>query len=472
MLQIGKPAGVRGRWALPTLLVLVSLLNACRDNPSLPLPQDPTPPYPAYGTPFGGVPDTRDMVMYEVNLRAYSSAGNIQGVINRLDSIKLLGVNVLWLMPLHPVGVLKGINSPYCVRDYKAVGAEYGTLEDLRSLTDAAHARGMAVLMDWVANHTAWDHPWMANDGWYTQNNQGQVVHPPGTNWLDVADLNYSNQAMRDAMLDAMLYWIYQANIDGFRCDYADGVPFDFWETAWARLRSIPGRRLILFAEGSRSDHFQADFDLNFGWSTYNALKQVWQGQSPSVYLNARLNQSQSTPPTKAWLQFTTNHDESAWDATPMVLFGGQKGALAASAVSLMGGGPQLLYGSQEVGIEQNLPFFSRQPIPWNQNQPMQTAYRRLMAWYQAHPSVRYGSTLSYPHPDLVCIQKQVGSDTTLALINVRNRAVTFNVPPALRTGPWTCALAGPLNSPAPSGPELLPANITLQPYEGRFFER
>ncbi|MFN6225422.1 MAG: alpha-amylase family glycosyl hydrolase, partial [Bacteroidota bacterium] len=236
MLQIGKPAGVRGRWALPTLLVLVSLLNACRDNPSLPLPQDPTPPYPAYGTPFGGVPDTRDMVMYEVNLRAYSSAGNIQGVINRLDSIKLLGVNVLWLMPLHPVGVLKGINSPYCVRDYKAVGAEYGTLEDLRSLTDAAHSRGMAVLMDWVANHTAWDHPWMANDGWYTQNNQGQVVHPPGTNWLDVADLNYSNQAMRDAMLDAMLYWIYQANIDGFRCDYADGVPFDFWETAWARL--------------------------------------------------------------------------------------------------------------------------------------------------------------------------------------------------------------------------------------------
>ena len=155
-----------------------------------------------------------------------------------------------------------------------------------------------------------------------------------------------------------------------------------------------------------------------------------------------------------------------------MVLFGGQKGALAASAVSLMGGGPQLLYGSQEVGIEQNLPFFSRQPIPWNQNLPMQTAYRRLMAWYQAHPSVRYGSTLSYPHPDLICIQKQVGSDTTLALINVRNRAVTFNVPPALRSGPWTCALAGPLNSPVPSGPELLPANITLQPYEGRFFER
>ncbi|MEY4913115.1 MAG: hypothetical protein RL025_942, partial [Bacteroidota bacterium] len=310
MLQITSPSGVRDRWVLSTLFLLGFLLTACRDNTTLPLPQDPTPPYPAYGTPFGGVPDTRDLVMYEVNLRAFSSAGTIQGVIDRLDSIRLLGVNALWLMPLHPVGVLKGINSPYCVRDFKAVGAEYGTLEDLRRLTDAAHARGMAVLMDWVANHTAWDHPWMANDGWYTRNNQGQVVHPPGTNWLDVADLNYSNQAMRDAMVDAMLYWIYQANIDGFRCDYADGVPFDFWEATWARLRSLPGRRLLLFAEGSRSDHFQADFDLNFGWSTYSALKQVWQGQSPSVYLNARLNQSQSSPPGKAWLQFTTNHDE------------------------------------------------------------------------------------------------------------------------------------------------------------------
>jgi len=455
-----------------TLVLLMMLGISCRDNPTLPLPQDPQPPYPTYGTPFAGVPDTRDIVMYEVNLRAFSPSGQIQGVLDRLDSIQLLGVNVLWLMPLHPVGVLKGINSPYCVRDYKAVGAEYGTLEDLRRLTDAAHARGMAVIMDWVANHTAWDHPWMANEGWYTRDNQGQVVHPPGTNWLDVADLNYSNQAMRDAMLDAMLYWIYQANVDGFRCDYADGVPYDFWETVWNRIASLPGRRMVLFAEGSRSNHFQAGFDLNFGWSTYNALKQVWQGQSPSVYLNTRLNQSQSSPQGKAWLQFTTNHDESAWDATPVVLFGGLQGALAASSLSLMGGGPHLLYGSQEVGLAQNLPFFSRSPIPWNQNRGMQVAYQKLMAWYKEHPSARYGTWSSYPHPDVVCLQKQYGSDTTLAIINVRNRPITLAVPPALRVQPWRCSLAGPLFSAPPTASAILPDSLTLPAFESCFFER
>lgn len=472
MLQIGRPARQPGLGLCFALFMLVWFGISCRDNPSLPLPQDPLPPYPAYGTPFGGVPDTRDIVMYEVNTRAFSPSGNLQGVLDRLDSIRLLGVNVLWLMPLHPVGILKGINSPYCVRDYKAIGAEYGTLDDLRRLTDAAHARGMAVILDWVANHTAWDHPWMANDGWYTRNSQGQVVHPPGTNWLDVADLNYENQAMRDAMLDAMLYWIYQANIDGFRCDYADGVPYDFWETAWNRIAGLPGRRMILFAEGSRTNHFQAGFDLNFGWSTYTALKQVWQGQSPSVYLNTRLNQSQSSPQGKAWLQFTTNHDESAWDATPVVLFGGLQGALAASSLSLMGGGPCLIYGSQEVGLAQNLPFFSRSPIPWQQNRGMQVAYQKLMTWYKQHPSVRYGTWATFAHPDLVCLQKQHGSDTTLAMINVRNRPVTLAVPPALRVQPWTCALSGPLLSEPPAASAWLPDSLTLQAYEARFFER
>ncbi|MFM7911681.1 MAG: alpha-amylase family glycosyl hydrolase, partial [Bacteroidota bacterium] len=169
----------------------LSLLLACRKESPMPLPPDPDPKYRQYGIPFQGIPASQDIVMYEVNLRAYSPAGNLQGVIDRLDSIKLLGVNVLWIMPLHPVGILKGINSPYCIRDFKAIGAEYGTLNDLRRLTDAAHAKGMAVIMDWVANHSSWDHPWMQNEGWHTRNAQGQVVHPPGTNWLDVADLNY-----------------------------------------------------------------------------------------------------------------------------------------------------------------------------------------------------------------------------------------------------------------------------------------
>lgn len=444
----------------------MNLLSGCRKESPMPLPPDTEPKYRQYGLPFQGIPATQDIVMYEVNLRAYSPAGNLQGVIDRLDSIRLLGVNVLWIMPIHPVGVLRGINSPYCVRDYKAVGAEYGTLDDLRRLTDAAHARGMAVIMDWVANHSSWDHPWMQNEGWHTRNSQGQVVHPPGTNWLDVADLNYQNPAMRAAMQDAILYWLYEANVDGYRCDYADGVPYDFWQETWSLVNSITGRRFILFAEGSRWDHFDAGFDLNFAWSSYSILKQVWQGQTPQNFLNNRLIQTNSSPTGKYWLQFTTNHDESAWDATPVTLFGGINGALAASALTLMSGGPHLIYGSQEVGVAQTIPFFSRSAINWLANPALLGAYRNMMAFYGQHPAARSGTTITYPDPDIAAFSKHSGTDTVLALINTRNRMVTYEVAQSLRGSVWTHGFTKALvNAPASAG-ITLPNDLMLQPYE------
>lgn len=195
-----------------------------------------------HAIPFDNVPATVDVVMYEVNLRAFSSTGDLQGVINRLDEIKSLGVNVIWIMPIHPIGEINSVNSPYSVKDYKAVSSEYGTLEDLRNLTAEAHERDMAVIMDWIANHTAWDNEWINNKSWYTQDGNGNIVHPPGTNWLDVADLNYENMDMQNAMIDAMKYWILQANVDGFRCDYADGVPYEFWKRAIDTLTSLPER--------------------------------------------------------------------------------------------------------------------------------------------------------------------------------------------------------------------------------------
>lgn len=175
--------------------------------------------YSQYSTPFDSVPTVNNIVMYEVNLRAFSSTGNIQGIISRLDEIKALGVNVIWLMPIYPDGDVNSVNSPYSVKDYKSVSLEYGKLSDLRSLTDLAHAKNMAVILDWVANHTSWDNAWISNASWYTQDNAGNIIIPPGTNWQDVADLNYSNTDMRKAMIDAMKYWTLEANTDGFRCD-------------------------------------------------------------------------------------------------------------------------------------------------------------------------------------------------------------------------------------------------------------
>ena len=186
--------------------------------------------------------------MYEVNERAFSTSGNLQGVINRLDSIKALGVNVIWLMPIHPIGTINSVNSPYSVKNYFGVNTEFGTLTDLRELVEEAHNRNMAIILDWVANHTAWDNPWIDSTKWYTQDGNGNIISPAGTNWADVADLNYSSQNMRLEMIKAMRYWILTANIDGFRCDAADMVPYDFWQQAISKLKELQGQKINIFS--------------------------------------------------------------------------------------------------------------------------------------------------------------------------------------------------------------------------------
>lgn len=252
-----------------TTLFIVS----CSKDDSIPTVEEPTG-YTQYGTPFSQVPATEDMIVYEVNIRSFSANGDLQSVINRLDNIKSLGVNTIWLMPIYPVGAVNSVNSPYCVKNYKEVATEYGNLTTLRNLTTQAHQKGMTVILDWVANHTSWDNPWITtHSDWYTKNSSGQIIHPAGTNWTDVADLNFGNQEMRLAMIDAMKYWVLEANIDGFRCDYADGVPFDFWQQAITNLNTIPNRDLIFLAEGNRNDHFTAGFDMNYAWDFMQNLK-------------------------------------------------------------------------------------------------------------------------------------------------------------------------------------------------------
>src|SRR4030042_312847 len=191
-----------------------------------------------YGTPFTGVPDAQDAVIYQVNMRCFSSTGNFQGVIDRLDNIEALGVNVIYLMPFYPVGTLKAFNSPYCIKDLYSVATEFGTLADLRNLVDEAHDRGMAVMIDWVANQTSWDHPWITDHpDWYLQDGDGNILQ--FRSYSDVAALDFSNTSMRAEMINAMRYWVFTANIDGFRCDVADNPPIDYWQEAITSLRGI-----------------------------------------------------------------------------------------------------------------------------------------------------------------------------------------------------------------------------------------
>ena len=433
---------------------------SCGEDPITPTPTGPQ----QYGTPLSNVPNVDKATIYEVNLRAQSSEGNLQGVIAKLDHIKSLGTNIIWLMPIYEQGQINSVGSPYCVKNYEKISPEYGSLADLRALTDQAHALGMAVILDWVANHTAWDHPWItSHPEWYTKNSSGQIIIPPGTKWNDVADLNFEQAAMRKEQIAAMKYWVLEANVDGFRCDYADGVPFDFWSEAITALKALPDRDILMLAEGSRSDHYQAGFDLTYGWNYYTALKNVWSGSSTSTLTSTNQLEYNNIPSGKAKVRFTTNHDESAWDASPMTLFNGKNGAMAASVVNIFSGGVPLLYTGQEVGKTGTTPFFNNSNINWLANADMLANYQKLYSIYNQNSAARGNNISSYQlSNDLVCWKKTNGASSVLILVNVRNSSINVSIPPAL-TGNFTNLMSG--------ASESINTSLTLTPYAYRIYQ-
>jgi glycosidase len=419
-------------YMLNILLAFLMLFNtSCKEDDPLivkpPHGQDDEPS--SYEpVPLQKLPETSDVVMYEVNLRAFSNEGTIDGVSKRLDSINALGVNVLWLMPIHPIGEEKGVGSPYCVRDYKAVNPEFGNLQDVRELVDKAHTLGMAVILDWVANHTAWDHPWITNDGWYTTDASGNIVEANG--WADVADLNFNNHDMRAAMTDAMQYWLDSANVDGFRCDYADGVPVDFWTNALSTLRGGANRNLLFFAEGTRKENFSAGFDLNFGWNMYGSIKGIIaENKAAGGLFTAHAKEYQTIPTGKHMLHFITNHDDNAWDNTPDKLFLSQKGAMAAFVASTFVGGVPLLYNGQEIGYPYQLSFFNRTPINWSLNPGITDDYKKLLQIRHESEAVRKGTLEHFASNDVVAFQRKSGDETVLVLVNVRNKTLEYELP-------------------------------------------
>jgi glycosidase len=439
------------------LLIFSMLFLTCKKEST---ENDGNPPPPDDTTTFT-IPETEDIVMYEVNLRALSATGDIQGVIGRLSEIKALGINVIWLMPIHPIGEINSVNSPYSVKNYTEVNPEFGTLNDLKTLVNEAHKKDMAVILDWVANHTAWDNPWIVNTDWYTQDGQGNIISPPGTNWADVADLDYSNQAMRLAMIDAMEYWIKTADVDGYRCDAADMVPIDFWMQALDSVNGSIDKDLIWLAEGGSNNLFSAGFQMNYSWAFYSRLKEVYNNyQSAATLVNVHITEYAGLQEGKHRLRFTTNHDESAWDATPMVIFGGEQGALAASVAAICLGGKPLIYGSQEVGVAENIPFFSNSSINWSQNPEMLQAYKDILAFHNESEALRKGEMVSYSTDDVLAFTRKYGLNEVFVMDNLRDQAVSYDIPAALENSTWIDAFDG--------REMMLGATIDLEPY--RYF--
>ena len=308
----------------------------------------------------------KNAVIYQVNTRQYSAAGTFDAVTADLGRLQRLGVDILWLMPIHPIGEVnrKGsMGSPYSVADYKGVNPDLGTEADLRELIDGAHAKGMKVILDWVANHSSFDNPWITDHkNWYTQDAQGNVL-PPNADWTDVADLNFDVPEMRAGMIDALEYWVREFGVDGYRCDVAWGVPVDFWNDATAALQKIKPVYMLAEADGNPA-LLQDAFLSDYGWKFKDLLMDFGLGIAGKADFAGYMGQQSLNYPTNTYpMLFVTNHDENSWTGSLKENFG--SGAKTLAVLTFTVPGIPLIYNGQEVDSNKRLKFFEKDEIDW-----------------------------------------------------------------------------------------------------------
>jgi hypothetical protein len=311
--------------------------------------------------------------IYQVNPKLYGNSGAFNAIKGRLDDIEALGMDVLYLMPVYKQGREKAIGSPYCIADYTAVNTSYGSLDDLKALVDAAHGKGMKVMFDWVANHTAWDCAWIKDHpDWYKKDGSGNITYPTadGT-WTDVAQLDFSNTSLHAAMTDAMKYWVTELDIDGYRCDYAHGPDgrrtgdFDtFWTSAISELRALkPG--FLMLAESDYDKMFTDGFDMNYSRATRNKLIEVYGSGTVASFISTFTSEAGKAPEGCSRLVFATNHDEAA-SSSVTTDFRTAEGALGAYLILRSLPASNLFYGSQEIAFASTINFFNTLTIDWS----------------------------------------------------------------------------------------------------------
>lgn len=311
----------------------------------------------------------KNATIYEVNIRQYTQEGTFKAFAEHLPRLQKLGVDILWLMPIHPIGEEKrkgDKGSAYSVKDYKAVNPDYGTLADLKSLVAKAHSMGMYVILDWVANHSAWDNVLTkTNPEWYSKDHNGNFQPTPWWDWSDIIDFDYSNPQMREYMTGALKYWLEEADIDGYRADVAGFVPTDFWDNARQELDAI--KPVFMLAEWDARDLHKNSFDMTYAWSLHEEMHNVAMGKknASAIYLHFAhiLN---SWPDNAILMNFVDNHDKNSWDKTMFERFGDYLHTCI--VLTAMVEGMPLIYSGQEAGLDKALAFFDKDQIIWQEH--------------------------------------------------------------------------------------------------------
>ena len=378
---------------------------------------------------------SKDAIIYEINVRQYSPAGDFAAVTSDLDRIKDLGVDILWVMPIHPIGLdrRKGsLGSYYSVQDYKAVNPEFGTDADFHSFVDEAHNRGMKVILDWVANHSAWDNVWYPqHDAFYTKDSVTGERIPPVDDWADVADLNYDNVEMRDSMLDAFRYWVEEFDIDGYRCDVAGMVPIDFWQDMSSEVRSIKPDAFLL-AEADEVIMHDNAFHMTYGWENHHILNEIAKGHMTANDLLAYFTKNDNTYGKSPYrMYFTSNHDENTWNGTVWERMGDAAHTMAALTYVMPSSMP-LVYNGQEDSLAHQLAFFDKDDIGWSGQEVMGDFYRELNAMKKGNEALWNGDfggdyTARLEKGSVLVLERSRGDNSILAVFNLSNLPVPMD---------------------------------------------
>jgi glycosidase len=371
----------------------------------------------------------KSAVLYEVNLRQYTESGTINEFSEHLDTLKEMGINTLWFMPIHPISVTNRsgkLGSYYSVSDYRDVNPEFGTREDFKALVDKAHEMGFKVILDWVANHTGWDNAWITeHPDWYTQKD-GKIISPEGMGWPDVADLNYDNKELRQEMIDCMLYWVTEFDVDGFRCDYAPGVPADFWEEARTELDKV--KDIYMLEEdlgGVAEANLNYAFDSNYATKVYETLMAVGKDSKTADKLKLYIPKAgNNTFP----MYYLDNHDVNSYDRTIAEAFSEDVMPSMYSLIFTLPGVP-MIYSGDEIAYDKAIAFMEKDTIDWDRTgSDYRDLIRSLSDIKTGHPSLNSDNTgdgfeiVDTGNKNIFAFKRVIDGDEVTCIYNLSKR--------------------------------------------------
>ncbi len=375
--------------------------------------------------------------IYEVNVRQYTQEGTFNAFLKELPRLKDMGVQVLWFMPITPIAKekMKGsLGSYYACSDYTSVNPEFGTLEDFKKLVDTAHHQGFKVIIDWVANHTGWDHVWTkSNPDYYLHDSATGTFHA-ASGMDDIIELDFQNPELRKAMIDAMKFWVKECDIDGFRCDLASWVEVDFWQEARPQVDALKPLFWLGEFDELESPDYGKVFDASYSWKWMHKTKDFYQQHQPLHELFELLQQYSSIGDSSMRAWFTTNHDENSWNGTEYEKYGDMAGALA--VFSCTWNGVPLIYSGQELPLkDKRLKFFDKDPIPWTGKYELHDFYKTLLNLHATHPALRGGDPAVHTlklattaNDKIFAYLRKNNADEVLVILNLSREAAAFDI--------------------------------------------